>query len=114
MKFDFSKYRIYDRGYAERPMAFLDLVPAKLLAGIFELALIETGNRAARDQWQKTQLRNLLAHATQRSGFWRSRLGANRPDLEALSILTRMELRQQVGQEGSLLRPADGLEKFKN
>jgi phenylacetate-CoA ligase len=114
MKFDFSKYRIYDRGYAERPMAFLDLVPAKLLAGIFELALIETGNRAARDQWQKTQLRNLLAHATQRSGFWRSRLGANRPDLEALPILTRMELRQQVGQEGSLLRPADGLETFKN
>jgi phenylacetate-coenzyme A ligase PaaK-like adenylate-forming protein len=112
MKFDFSNYPIAGRGYAERPMAFLDIVPGKILGGIVELALIETGNRAARERWQKTQLRNLLTHASQRSSFWRNRLGPRPADsrLDAVAILTRTELRRQVETEGSLLRPSDGLE----
>jgi hypothetical protein len=53
-----------------------------------------------------------LAHAAQRSAFWRNRLGPKPADSElgALPILTRIELRQQVETEGSLLRPGDGLE----
>jgi phenylacetate-CoA ligase len=114
MKFDFSKYTVSGRGYSERPMAFLDMVSGKMLGGVFELALIETGNRAARAQWQKTQLRNLSAHVAQRSGFWRSRIGTKRPEsnLEALPILTRTDVRRQVEEEGALLRPSDGLETF--
>src|SRR6516165_4585422 len=112
MKFNFSNYPIGGQGYSKRPMAFLDIVPGKLLGGIVELALIETGNRVARERWQRAQLRNLLAHAAQRSAFWRNRLGPKPADskLGALPILTRVELRRQVEKEGSLLRPSDGLE----
>ncbi len=112
MKFDFSKYPISSQGYSKRPMAFLDIVPGKILGGIAELALIETGDRAAREQWQQVQLRNLLAHAAQRSAFWRNRLGSKLSDakLGALPILTRTDLKRQVEEEGSLLRPTDGLE----
>jgi phenylacetate-CoA ligase len=114
MKFDFSKYPISSRGYSEKPMSFLDIGSGKFLGAIFELVLIETGDRTAREQWQKTQLRNLLAHATQRSSFWRNRVGAKRSDskLNTLPILTRTDVRQQVEQEGSFLRPADGLKTF--
>jgi len=116
MKLDFSKYPVRGRGYAEGPMTFLDIVPGKILGGIVELALIETGSRVARERWQKTQLRNLLAHASQRSSFWRNRLGTKQSEtkLAALPILTRADVRQQVEQEGSLLQPADGLEIFKH
>jgi phenylacetate-coenzyme A ligase PaaK-like adenylate-forming protein len=110
MKLDFSDYPISGRGYATRPMAFLDIVPGKMLQAIIELSLIETGSPAARERWQKAQLRNLLTHAAQRSAFWRNRVGAKRADLSGLPVLTRTELKQQVETEGSLLRPADGLE----
>ena len=112
MKFDFSDYPISGEAYSKRPMAFLDIVPGKVLGGIVELALIETGDRGARERWQKAQLRNLLAHASKRSAFWRNRLGSEPASsrLAALAILTRTELRQQVETEGSLLRPSDGLE----
>jgi phenylacetate-CoA ligase len=114
MKFDFSKYPISGQGYSARPMAFLDIVPGKILGGIAELALIETGSRVARERWQKVQLRNLLAHATQRSAFWRNRLGPKPPEakLGELPILTRADVRRQVEQEGSLLGPGDGLDTF--
>jgi phenylacetate-CoA ligase len=116
MKFDFSKYPISGQGYSARPMAFLDIVPGKLLGGILELTLIETASRAARERWQKTQLRNLLAHAAQRSAFWRDRLGAKRADtkLSVLPILSRADVRQQVEREGSLLRAGDGLQISKH
>ena len=112
MKFDFSKYPIRNRGYSENPMAFLELGPSKVFGGIFQLILIETGNRTACERWQQAQLRNLLRHATQRSSFWRNRVGAKRSDrkLSALPILTRTDLIQQVKQEGPLLRPTDGLQ----
>ena len=114
MKFDFSAYPINDQAYSQRPMAFLDIVPAKILGGIAELALIETGNRAARERWQQVQLRNLLAHAAQRSAFWRNRLGAKPSGgkLGELPVLTRAQVRAQVEMEGSLLRHTDGLETF--
>ena len=90
----------------------LDIVPGQIVGGIVELALIETGNRGAHEQWQKDQLRNLLAHSGQRSAFWRNRLGPKPAEskFDALLILTRNELRQKV--ESSLLRPSDGLERL--
>ncbi len=77
-----------------------------------EIALIETGSRSAREHWQQVQLRNLVSHATQRSAFWRSRIGGRKAsdiDLASLPILTRQDLRTQVAAEGPLLQPADGL-----
>jgi phenylacetate-CoA ligase len=114
MKFDFSKYPTSNQGYSERPMSFLGADPSSLLGSIFELAVIETGNRIGCERWQKAQLRNLFTHATQRSSFWRNRLVTKRPEskLSALPILTRTDVKQQVAQEGSLLRPTDGLQTF--
>ncbi|HEY1362569.1 MAG TPA: hypothetical protein VGF60_10015 [Xanthobacteraceae bacterium] len=112
MIFDLSEYRLRNRGYSERPMTFLDPEPRAMLAAVTELALIETGNRSAREHWQQIQLRNLVNHATQRSAFWRSRIGRRKAsdiDLASLPILTRHDLRAQVASEGPLLRAGDAV-----
>jgi phenylacetate-CoA ligase len=112
MDFDFSTYPLRNRGYSGRPMSILDPEASAMLSAITEVALIESGDRSARELWQQMQLCNLVKHATQRSGFWRSRIG-NRGlsdiDLASLPILTRQDLRQEVALEGPLLRPADGI-----
>jgi phenylacetate-coenzyme A ligase PaaK-like adenylate-forming protein len=114
MKFDFSGVPLTGRGYSERPMMFLDEGPSAALAAILELSLIETGKRSARERWQKAQLRNLLAHATQRSAFWRDRMHMRALDskLSAFPVLSRSDLRRQVELEGSLLRPSDGYQSI--
>ncbi len=112
MIFDFSGYRLRNRGYSEKPMTILDPEPRAMLLALTEIALIETGGRSAREHWQQVQLRNLVSHATQRSAFWRSRIGGRKAsdiDLASLPILTRQDLRTQVASEGPLLRAADGL-----
>ena len=88
-------------------MTILDPDPKAMLCAIVEMALIETGNPAARSRWQKTQLRNLLRHSGQRSAFWRDRI--NKPDaaLGSLPLMTRQDAIRQVAAEGALLRPAD-------
>ena len=94
-------------------MTILDPEPKAMLSAIMEVALIETGNRATRERWQQAQFRNLIKHATKRSAFWRSRIDDTRHseiELTAVPILTRQDLRKQVVTEGSLLRPADGIE----
>ena len=78
MIFDFSGYRLRNKAYSEKPMTMLDLEPKAMLSAITEIALIETGSRSAREHWQQIQLRNLVSHATQRSAFWRSRIGDRR------------------------------------
>ena len=112
LKFDFSKFPLAEHGYCERPMRFLDAGASSAFAAILELTLIETGRRAAWERWQKVQLRNLLTHATQRSGFWRERMRKRTPDtkLSALPILTRSDVQRQVRLEGALLDAADGHE----
>jgi phenylacetate-CoA ligase len=112
MKFDFSDLPLAGRGYSERPMLFLDEGPSSALTAILELAVLETGRRAAWERWQRAQLRNLLTHASQRSPFWRDRMRTRRPDskLSALPILTRSDVQRQVSLEGSLLHPSDGYE----
>jgi phenylacetate-CoA ligase len=111
MKLDFSSYQINRDAYSARPMSFLDAEPSTVLTVIAQIALIETGDRAARERWQKTQLRNLLGFAIQRSTFWRQRIGSKGSDtkLSALPVLTRNDIKQQVAQEGALLRQSDGI-----
>jgi phenylacetate-CoA ligase len=99
MTFDLTGHRLRHGAYSKAP-------------AIMEITLIEMGGRSAREHWQQIQLRNLLNHATQRSAFWRSRIGpkeASDADLASLPILTRQELRTQVASEGSLMRPGLGL-----
>jgi phenylacetate-CoA ligase len=108
MTFDFSGYRLRNRPYSESPMTILDTEPKAMLSAIMEIILLETGNRSAREHWQKVQLRNLLNHVTQRSALWRSRISRTDADLSSLRILTRQDLRTQVDLEGPLLQAADG------
>ncbi len=111
MKLDFSSLPLRDTGFSTRPTTILDAQPPKgALTAIVEMAMLETGPQPARDSWQKGQLRNLLRHASDRSGFWRARIGGQRHvdiPLQALPVLTRTELQQQVSSEGSLLHPRD-------
>jgi phenylacetate-coenzyme A ligase PaaK-like adenylate-forming protein len=93
-------------------MAFLDPEPRAMLTAIAEMALIETGSPTAREHWQSAQLRNLLAHASQRSSFWQKRLGSKKLSdvkLGSLPVLTRQEVLHQVTSEGPLLRASDRL-----
>src|SRR5262245_37646732 len=111
MYFDFSGYRLRNRAYSQSPMTILDAEPKAALSTLAEIALIETGDRSAREHWQQIQLHNLLKHVIQRSAFWRSPIGDKRIsdiDLASLPILTRQDLRTQVATEGPLLRAADG------
>ena len=83
-----------------------------MLSAITEIALIETGSPSARERWQQIQLRNLVNHVTQRSAFWRARIGKRKGsdiDLASLPILARQDVRTQVSAEGPLLRAAEGL-----
>ena len=112
MNFDFSAYPLRDKGYSGRSMTILDREPQAMLAAIMEVALIETGDRSAREHWQKVQLGNLIKHAVQRSAFWRKRIADNvssNIELAFLPILTRQDLRKQVASEGPLLGPSDGI-----
>jgi phenylacetate-CoA ligase len=111
MRFEFSHFPLSDRAFSEKPMTFCEPQALRFLSAILELAAIETGDRRARETWQASQLRNLLAHATERSPFWRARIGGGRPadalDLSWLPVLSRRELRAQVEAEGALLNAKD-------
>ena len=107
MKVDFSKLPLSNRALSERPMTFCEPSFINVLSSIIDLIMVETGDRGARERWQAAQLRNLLAHAAQRSAFWRQRIGAKtnarEVKLSSLPVLTRAEVRTQVESEGSLL-----------
>ncbi len=102
--------------FSETPMTFCSSEHARTLSSIMDILLVETGNRVARENWQAAQLRNLFAHAAQRSAFWRKRIGPRGSygniKLASLPVQTRAELRQQVTAEGCLL-PAAGPEPTK-
>jgi len=112
MNFDFSAYPLHKGGYSGKPMTLLDPEPKAMLSTITQIALLESGNRSAREHWQHVQLCNLVKHAVQRSAFWRNRIAnGSRSDIDlaSLPILTRHDLREQVASEGPLLRPTDGI-----
>jgi phenylacetate-CoA ligase len=110
MQFDFSKLPLKNRAFSEKPMTFIDQEAKNFLAAVIDVVAIETGNRAAREYWQNKQLQNLLQFASQKSAFWRERIGARKiKDIgpSDLPVLTRSDVAKQVETEGSLL-PADG------
>ena len=110
MRLDFSDMPIRERAFSENPMTFCDPEPKNFLSTILDIGAIETGNPLAREHWQKAQLRNLIKHATERSLFWRQRIGARELSglaLSSLPVLDRGTVVKQIVEEGPLLRPSD-------
>ncbi len=111
MKIDFSQLPLANWAFSEKPMTFCETSHKNTLSSVIDLIAVETGNRKAREHWQAAQLRNLLFHASQRSAFWRQRIGTKRNvrdvKLASLPILTRADVRTQVESEGPLLLPTD-------
>jgi phenylacetate-coenzyme A ligase PaaK-like adenylate-forming protein len=92
-------------GYGDQPFTFLDPDAHRVVGHIASIDLVENGDTAARENWQRKQLSNLVNHAYVRSSFWRERIpsGVGRQDiLPNLPILTRKDTALQVQQEGSL------------
>ena len=92
-------------GYGDQPFNFLDSDAHRVVGHIASIDLIENGDRAARENWQKKQLGNLTNHAYVRSEFWRKRIpaSAGRQDiLQNFPVLTRKDIALQVQAEGSL------------
>ena len=67
MRIDFSQIPLKNRAFSNKPMSFCDPDAKTCLSAVIDLVAIETGNRTAREYWQTTQLRNLLAHAARKS-----------------------------------------------
>ncbi|MGD0639698.1 MAG: hypothetical protein ABSC22_03030 [Roseiarcus sp.] len=95
-------------------MTFCEPEVTRFLSAIVELAALETGDRKARERWQAAQLRNVLAHAANRSPFWRRRIGPREVALSRLPILSRQDLREQVASEGPLLTASDRIRVFEH
>jgi phenylacetate-CoA ligase len=111
MKISFSHLQIGNRAFSEKPMTFGDTGPKTYFSDMLDLIAIETGNRRAREYWQRVQLRNLLTHATARSSFWRKRIGTKYlKNIERLEIpiLSRGDVASMVASEGPLLTSAEG------
>jgi phenylacetate-CoA ligase len=105
MPFSFKDRPQNRNGYGEQPFGFVDPEAYRLIGQITSLDLIENGERAAREFWQKKQFANLVNHAYVQSEFWRQRIpgGHGRKEvLENFPILTRKEITAQVEKEGSL------------
>jgi phenylacetate-CoA ligase len=111
MKLEFSTLPFRSQAFNEKPMKFVEPEPKSFLSAMIDLIMIETGKRKARENWQKTQLRNLLKHAHERSPFWRKRIATRKLSgltLSDLPILTRNDVIHQVKSEGPLLGKDDG------
>jgi phenylacetate-CoA ligase len=110
MRFNLSGVELRPKAFSANSMAFFAPPTRNALSTIMEIAALETGDRRAREHWQSVQLRNLLSHATQRSAFWRLRVGTTKPAdvrLSSISPVSRRDLIKQVEEEGCLLRSAD-------
>lgn len=93
--------------FSNQPFSFTSPEVHHYLAAITEINLIENGERAAREHWQKTQLYNLLNFAYTQSAFWKKRMPATVSKdnlLKDIPILSREEVALQVNTEGSLAK----------
>ena len=91
--------------YGDQPFTFLDPEAHRVVGHIASIDLIENGDKAARENWQRKQLGNLTNHAYLRSDFWRQRLPGGvspRDILQRTPVLTRKDVTQQVQKEGAL------------
>jgi phenylacetate-CoA ligase len=118
MPLDIENLPLISDPYSHERMSFLKPQNALDLVIALQLYLIEQGPRQARENWQRAQLSNLAGFATERSAFWKSRLGdlgkGRAIKLSALPVLTRFELNRQVADERCLIRPTDGLPYFES
>ncbi len=92
-------------GYGDQPFMFVDPDAHRMLGHIASMDLIENGDRAARQYWQKKQFANLVNHAYVKSEFWRQRIpsGHGRKEvLQNFAILSRKDITAQVQKEGPL------------
>lgn len=99
------------KAFSDQPFTFTTPQVHHDLATIFEINLIENGDRLAREHWQTQQLINLLNFAYSQSAFWKKRIPTNLPKmnpLKQLPILTREEISLQVNNEGSLAKHFTG------
>ncbi|WP_417307973.1 hypothetical protein [Devosia sp.] len=78
------------------------------LSNISAMQLLENGDRAARETWQRAQLGNVLRHAAQKSAWWRERILSASDGFAALPALTRGELAAQSEADGSLVPEESG------
>jgi len=113
----FSQLPLKPNVYSNRPYKFLDADEHKVFSFLMEIILIETGDRAARKNWQSAQLANLFEHASNRSQFWRERFGAKKVShikYSRIPKMTRADLNKQVTQEGALLSEKDRIDVAKH
>ena len=108
----FSNYQnqLNQHSFSKDPFTFLQPDVHNDLASIIEIALIENGDRLAREAWQSAQLQNVLQNAHSGSLFWRNRIPKILPKddlLKNLPILTRKDVTHQVNAEGSLFQSRD-------
>src|ERR1700676_4786274 len=97
--------------FSDHPFAFMDRAEQNDLANIAAIDLIENGGRAARENWQKKQLTNLLRHAHAHSKFWRQRMPSRMIShgiLPHLPIQTRQDIATQTKLEGALVQTNTG------
>ena len=105
MQFSFKDRPQNLNGYGDQPFTFVDPEVHRVIGHISSMDLIENGEKAAREYWQKKQLGNLVNHAYLKSEFWRQRIpkGPGRQEvLQNFPILTRKDITAQVQKEGSL------------
>ncbi len=113
----FSRLPLRADVYSDKPFQILSLDDRKAFSFLMEIILLETGDRAARKNWQTAQLANLFQHANNRSQFWRERLAEKKPSrikLRRVPVMTRADLNKQVSQEGALLGDKDEVKVIKH
>ena len=111
MRFDFSDLGFRKTAFWDRPFTFFEPATREFMTTMMEISAIETGDRAAREHWQKQQIGRLLQHAAARSPFWKKRLGPRNlaeARLASLPVLTRPDVAGQVAAEGALLPETQG------
>ena len=72
MSFSFKDRPQNRNGYGEQPFMFVDPEAHRMIGQITSMDLIENGEKAAREYWQKKQFANLVNHAYVQSEFWRA------------------------------------------
>jgi phenylacetate-CoA ligase len=102
-------------GYGDQPFMFVDPEAHRVIGHITSIDLIENGERAARQYWQKKQFANLVNHAYVQSEFWRQRIPGGhgrREVLQNFPILTRKDITAQVQKEGPLFGDRKSAESY--
>ena len=106
---NFSQIPLKPAAYSGASFQFLGMQESSAFSLLMQIILLETGDRAARNNWTAAHITSLLKHASSRSAYWRERLGStgSADSLDGLPILSRRDLRSQVAGEGALVGQQD-------